>query len=103
MPVIEVTSSNFKDFIHKRGLVLLEFYSPWCAPCKMLGESLDELSNKVGQVIGKLNVDFEEAIKLAFKIESVPAILAFKDGRIVGKARGYLTALELLDFVNGLK
>ena len=103
MPVIEVTSSNFKEFIHTEGLVLLDFWSSWCAPCKMLGVSLDELSSRTGQIVGKLNVDDEESIKVAFKIESVPAILAFKDGRIVGKARGYLTVDELINFIDNLK
>ena len=103
MSVITVTKDNFKDFIHNEGLIIIDFWASWCGPCRMLSPVLDELSRKEEQLIGKVNVDNEEDLVKAFSIHSIPTLLAFKDGKPLGRAEGFMPYDELAKWVEGLK
>ena len=88
--LIHLTKDNFKDFINKDELVLVDFWATWCGPCRMLTPVLEELNNKTGLSIGKVNVDEEDDISEAFRIQSIPALFLFKNGKVVDKKVGYM-------------
>jgi thioredoxin 1 len=95
-----LTDSNFKDEIVE-GLVLVDFWAPWCAPCRMLGPILEEVSKELDDItIGKLNVDENPQTAQEFQVMSIPLVILFKDGEAVESMIGlrpkeaYLEAIE---------
>jgi len=95
-----LTDSNFKEEISS-GLVLVDFWAPWCGPCRMLGPIIEEVAKEVeGIKVGKLNVDENPQTAQKFQIMSIPAVMLFKDGEVVETLIGlrpkeaYLEAIE---------
>lgn len=82
--VVEFTDSNFQDEIQE-GLVLVDFWAPWCGPCRMVGPVIEELAGDLqGQVkVGKLNVDDNQQTAMNFRVMSIPTVILFKDGEPV--------------------
>lgn len=71
-----------EDVLCTKGLVLVDFWAPWCAPCRMIAPVLEEVSADYSDklVILKLNVDESPEIAKFYKIQSIPALILFKDG-----------------------
>ena len=95
-----LTDSNFKDEISS-GLVLVDFWAPWCGPCRMLGPIIEEVANEVeGVTVGKLNVDENPQTAGEFQVMSIPTVILFKDGEAVETMIGlrpkeaYMEAIE---------
>jgi thioredoxin 1 len=95
-----LTDTNFKDEISS-GLVLVDFWAPWCGPCRMLGPIIEEIAEEVeGVTIGKLNVDENPQTAQEYQIMSIPNVILFKDGEPVETLIGlrpkeaYLEAVE---------
>lgn len=99
MAVKHITDADFVAET-KEGLVLVDFWAPWCGPCKMIGPVLEEMDNELGdQVkITKLNVD-ENIIASQFGVMSIPTLLLFKDGQVIDKAVGFKPKEALVEFV----
>lgn len=87
--LLKLTDANF-DKQSSKGLVLVDFWAPWCAPCRMIAPILSELAEDFdGKAkIGKLNVDENKAVAGKYGIRSIPTLLLFKDGEIVEKFVG---------------
>jgi len=87
---IEVTDSNFDEIIRKDGLVVVDCWAAWCAPCRMIGPIIEELAKEyAGKVLfGKLNVDNNRKVPLEYQIMSIPTILVFKNGELVDRIIG---------------
>jgi thioredoxin 1 len=87
--LLKLTDTNFKKSISK-GVVLVDFWAPWCGPCRMIGPIVSELSDDfAGKAkIGKLNVDENKQIANEFGIRSIPTLILFKDGKAVEKFTG---------------
>ena len=85
MAVIHLTSENFDSVINSDKPVLVDFWAPWCGPCKMLGPTIDALANEVGDsaVICKLDVDQAPDVAQRYSVNAVPTILFFKRGERV--------------------
>ncbi len=83
---------------------LVDFYATWCPPCKMLAPVLDELAGEyAGRVqVVKVNVDDEPALAGAFRIDSVPTLIAFHKGEVVHRAPGAPPAAALRSFLDHL-
>lgn len=80
----ELTDANFASEIGS-GLVLVDFWAPWCGPCRMVSPVLEELaSDYAGKVkVGKLNVDDNMRVAQEFRVMSIPTVMLFKDGKPV--------------------
>jgi thioredoxin 1 len=95
-----LTDSNFKDEI-STGLVLVDFWAPWCGPCRMLSPIIEEVAKEIENVkVGKLNVDENPQTAQEYQIMSIPNVILFKDGEPVEALVGlrpkeaYLEAVE---------
>jgi thioredoxin 1 len=86
---IELTKDNFNETI-KEGVSVVDFWAPWCGPCRMIAPIIDELAQDYeGRAkICKVNTDEEPEIAMQFGIRSIPTILFFKDGQIVDQMIG---------------
>ena len=83
-----VTDESFDSVLQNHKLVLIDFWAPWCGPCKRISPILDEISNERGLWIGKLNVD-ENPIKSAeYSVTSIPYMVLFKSGTPVKTITG---------------
>lgn len=77
----ELKSDSFNDFISS-GLVLVDFWAPWCGPCRMQIPILDQVAEKVPAVkIGKVNVDDEPDLAAQYGVNTIPYLIIFKDGQ----------------------
>lgn len=85
----EITEQSFDDAIAK-GLVMVDFWAPWCGPCRMVGPVLEELQEEMtGKVnIVKVNVDENPNIAIKFSITSIPTMMVFKEGELVDRTVG---------------
>lgn len=100
MAIIHVSKDNFKDTLESNELVVLDFWASWCAPCRMLGEVLEDLSvDHPELIIGKVNVDEEGELAQAFSIRSIPQIFICKNGKVVKNISGYVGANVILEAV----
>lgn len=100
--VIEVNESNFEEVVinEKSVPVLVDFWAPWCGPCRSQGPIVEELAQKKsGKVkVCKVNVDENESLAARYGIMSIPTLLVFRGGELADKAVGLrnLAALEEL-------
>ena len=90
--VTVVTKENFDSFVKQNAKpVLLDFWAPWCGPCRMLAPELkalaDEYAGRV--VVGKVNVDEEPELAAAFRVASIPTVVVIRDGKVVRTSVGY--------------
>lgn len=80
----EFTDANFKNET-EAGLVLVDFWAPWCGPCRLVGPVIEELAEDYAGTIkvGKLNVDDNQQTAMSYRVMSIPTVILFKDGQPV--------------------
>ena len=90
MSVINITRNNFQnEVINSDKPVLLDFWAPWCGPCRMVGPILEEIAGERSDIkIGKINVDEQPELASQFRIMSIPTLIVIKDGKIVNQSMG---------------
>lgn len=97
---VKVTDSTYANFT-ENGVVLVDFWAPWCRPCLMLGPIVEELSNEYDNVkIGKVDVDENPETSKQLGIRSIPTILIYKDGQIVEKHVGGSSKAQLKSLID---
>ena len=100
---LDLTGSNFDESI-KEGIALVDFWAPWCGPCRMLAPVIEELAEDFdGKAkICKVNTDEEQDVAVKYGIRSIPTILFFKDGELVDQMVGASSKQVLADKINSL-
>lgn len=97
--VIEITDQNFESQVVQATLpVLVDFWAPWCAPCRMIGPVVDQIASELqGKIIvGKVNVDQNPQISARFHIQAIPALFIFQNGEVKEKMVGLASKASLL-------
>ena len=92
MAEIILTSDNFEtEVIGSEIPVLVDFWAPWCGPCKMLGPVISQIAEEnEGKVkVGKVNVDEEDELAAQYGIQSIPTVLLFKGGEVIEQSLGF--------------
>jgi thioredoxin len=87
---VQVTDSNFEDFIKKYPKVVVDCWAPWCGPCRMLSPTIDQLAKEMKGSIAfaKLNTDENYGTAGKYRIASIPTLLIFKNGELADKMIG---------------
>ena len=88
---MELTNNNFSETLKDNKVVMVDFWAPWCGPCRMLGPTIEEIKNENTNkeaVVAKVNVDKEGQLSQEFGIRGIPAVLFFKDGELIERIQG---------------
>lgn len=91
MAELKITRENFENEVMKSNIpVLIDFWAPWCGPCRMMGPIIEQLAEEYeGKAkVGKVNVDEESELSQAFGVMSIPTIVLVKDGKVVKQVVG---------------
>ncbi|MDZ7660032.1 thioredoxin [Fodinibius sp.] len=94
--------TTFNDIINGEKPVLVDFYTDWCGPCKMMGPILKDLKKRMGDAINIIKVDAEKNADAAIKynVRGVPTLILFKDGQILWQQSGVVQAKQLEQIIN---
>lgn len=103
--VIHLTSAAFDKVKSQEKPVIIDFWAPWCGPCRTQGPILDQVSEKVGDraIVSKVNVDEEPDLAAPFGVQAIPTLVIMKDGKVVQRYVGVQQADTLVKAVEALQ
>ena len=100
--ILNLDKSNFSTTIHNENkLVLVDFWAEWCAPCKMLAPTLEEIAKDLEEkiLICKVNLDENQDLASDYSIKSIPTLLLFDNGKLKDTKVGLLSKIDLLNWI----
>lgn len=100
MSIIEISESNFTEEVEKSEKpVLVDFWAPWCGPCKMISPLVEEIANEYeGKIkVGKINVDDNQQLAAKFGISAIPTLLVFKNGNVDNQIVGMINKEGIIE------
>ncbi len=101
MSAITVTKENFEqEVLHSSSPVILDFWAPWCGPCRMLSPILEQIAEERSDIkVAKANVDEQMELASQFGIVNIPTLIIFKDGKPVNKSLGVQSKAQILSML----
>jgi len=101
MSALEITKQNFEtEIMNSDKAALLDFWAPWCAPCRMVGPIIDEIAAEFDDIkVGKINVDNDPELAASFGAMSIPLLVVVKNGRVVEQALGAQPKASILELI----
>jgi thioredoxin 1 len=99
---VTLDDNNFTESVNKYPLIVVDFWAPWCGPCRMVGPVIEQLAGELaGKVVfGKLNVDESPVTSNTFGIQSIPTLAIFKDGKAVDGMVGAASKSQILSKIS---
>ena len=103
MAEVIITKENFELEVLKADKpVLVDFWAPWCGPCRMVKPIVEELAQERTDIkVGTVNVDEQMELAKQFRVMSIPTLMVFKDGQLAKKTLGAMSKEELVEFLEG--
>jgi thioredoxin 1 len=104
--VVEITDNNFKDqVLGSREPVLVDFWAPWCGPCRMIAPMVEELAgeNRGSIKVGKINIDDNPSAAQNYGVSSIPTLMIFKAGEVVDRFVGVQPKTRLQQAIDAAK
>ncbi|MFN5317476.1 MAG: thioredoxin [Bacteroidia bacterium] len=95
-------SSSFQELINGSKPVLVDFFAEWCGPCKMMAPILSQLKSELGDTatIIKIDIDRNQNAAAAFRVQSVPTLILFKEGKVLWRESGVVSAAQLKTIIH---
>ena len=104
MATVELTADNFKDVVASNDMLIIDFWAPWCAPCRSFAPTFEAASEQHSDIVfAKVNTEVEQELAGAFNIRSIPTLMVFREQVIVYADAGALPPAGLQQLVDGVR
>jgi thioredoxin len=99
-PTVDVTASNFKEVVEKDGIVLIDWWAPWCGPCRVFGPTFEKVAGRHADVtFAKVNTEDEQSLAASFQIMSIPTLMILRDKVLLYAQPGALPEAALEELI----